>query len=188
MSRFRTRTLGPILALAMLVATGLTTAPTADAAGPECFGKKATIADHAGLIVGTPGNDVIVGDNGPNDVAGKGGTDLICGLGGKDLLFGDDGDDRISGGNGADAIAGGFGNDRILGDGGNDHLVGHDGNDTLIGGPGADTLSGNGLFGVGVDVCHQGNAASRPRDGSQSAPNNGLRVCCKTLAALVGYR
>lgn len=160
MNQFGRRVMGPALVLATLVVAGLTSQMTADAAGPKCFGKKATIADHSGLILGTPGNDVIIGDNGANNVSGGGGNDRICGLGGQDLLFGDEGNDRISAGKGPDSVSGGFGNDLIFGDNGNDHLVGNDDDDTLVGGLGADTFSGNGLFGVGVDVCHQGNLTS----------------------------
>jgi Ca2+-binding RTX toxin-like protein len=153
MDNFRFRVLGSILLLAVVIATGLTTTLAKETARPKCFGQPATIADHVGVINGTPGNDVIVGDNGVNEISGRGGHDRICGLGGNDLVFGDEGNDRISGGNGDDSLGGSADNDLVFGNQGADFLRGHDGDDTLVGGLGLDDLDGN----AGVDVCHQGN-------------------------------
>lgn len=157
----------------LLIATA---APTLASAGQfepgPCFGQAATIDDHAGEIVGTPGDDVIVGDDGPNLVYGEGGEDRICTNGGDDEvetpccsddsnLFVDSGsgnDDIDSSAEGRVELLGGPGNDSLSADGasvgvvrggaGNDYIYGSwesfgtDGADDLAGDDGDDVIYG----------------------------------------------
>ena len=92
--------------LALIAALSITAAPTALAATPECFGKKATIVgtNRSDTLRGTAGGDVIVGKGGQDLILGKGGSDLICGSGGPDLIRGDGGNDKVNGGPGQDKI------------------------------------------------------------------------------------
>lgn len=113
---------------------------------PTCFGRSATVADHTGAIVGTPGNDVIIGDEGPNIVKdGGGGLDRICGNGGDDEidLIRNTGKALIDGGPGTDFVQGPFtGDNTVLGGDGNDHVSGGQGDDVLSGGRGNDFVGG----------------------------------------------
>src|ERR687893_779742 len=94
------RHLGSMSLVVGLMVGAVTQTIPATAAAPTCFGKNATIADHAGSIQGTNGDDVIIGDNGANTIDGKSGADRICGLGGDDWLYGWKGADRLDGGDG----------------------------------------------------------------------------------------
>lgn len=87
-----------------------------------------------GLIIGTPGNDVLVGTSDDDRIFGLGGDDVLLGLSGSDSLFG---------GPGNDVLFGGFGNDILLGGLGTDDLFGGFGDDVLIGGLGRDRMFGN---------------------------------------------
>jgi VCBS repeat-containing protein/ELWxxDGT repeat protein len=78
--------------------------------------------DHAEIIIGTNGDDVINGNGGYYDG-----------------LYGYGGNDIINGGYGVDHLIGGSGDDVLHGFGGNDLLRGESGNDTLDGGTGIDT-------------------------------------------------
>ena len=120
----------------------------ADAAGPTCDGKAATIVgDRNGLpdnqtlqIDGTDGPDVIVGSEGLDQIFAFGGDDTICGLGGADLIQGVGGEDRIFGGSGNDFLTGGDDDDLVVGGRGNDRLRGDLGTDVCKGGKGRDEV------------------------------------------------
>jgi VCBS repeat-containing protein/ELWxxDGT repeat protein len=79
-------------------------------------------ADHAEIILGTNGDDVINGNGGYYDG-----------------LYGNGGNDIINGGYGTDHLIGGAGDDVLNGFGGDDLLRGESGNDTLDGGTGINT-------------------------------------------------
>jgi VCBS repeat-containing protein/ELWxxDGT repeat protein len=79
-------------------------------------------ADHAEIILGTNGDDVINGNGGYYDG-----------------LYGNGGNDIINGGYGTDHLIGGAGDDTLNGFGGDDLLRGDAGNDTLDGGTGINT-------------------------------------------------
>jgi Ca2+-binding RTX toxin-like protein len=150
------------------------------AAGPAlaaktktCDGLAATegVTVEAGVIKGTPGNDVIIGTPGDDTIFGLGGDDVICGEGGDDNIAGGGGSDLIYGGTGDDDIYGddlpkdgaefenpasfqpiGVGphlspapaqRDRIYGGDGSDNLSGGEDGDFLDGGDGRDELSGD---------------------------------------------
>lgn len=98
MHRLTALLLAPVLAT---VLAGVVQ-PTADAAAPTCFGKRAT-------IVGTKGADRISGTNGADVIVGRGGKDVIKGGRGNDVICGGSGSDRLYGGGGHDKIDGGFG-------------------------------------------------------------------------------
>lgn len=119
---------------------------------PQCRGQAATIADHAGTIFGTNGDDVIVGSSGNEVIDARGGNDLICGKGGNDVVQGSTGSDTINGGPGRDDLRGNDQNDRLNGNGGGDELWGGAGGDTLNGSKGADNLHG----GPDGDTCNGG--------------------------------
>jgi Ca2+-binding RTX toxin-like protein len=111
----------------VLVGSALACAAPANATGPGCLGRRATVVGTgtADTLRGTPGRDVIVGLGGRDHIDGRGGRDRICG---------------------------GPGPDRIHGGGGGDRLLGDDGADTVDGDRGADLVSG----GPGEDLCFQG--------------------------------
>ena len=124
---------------------------------PTCFGKKATIPDHVGIIEGTPANDVIIGDDQANDVVGNGGFDRICTGGGNDGVraCGDDACSLrlfVNGGAGDDSLAGGDGEDQFIGSAGDDDITAASGDDELFGGKGDDVLRG----GLGNDLLEGG--------------------------------
>lgn len=147
-------TLMRLLALVALVVPVLFLAtPVAEAAGPYCLGRPATIVSNAAVINGTSGTDVIIGGSASQRINGHAGRDYICAYGGDDVIvggsgsdriWGGDGDDRISGGSGNDIVWGGSGNDRISGGSGSDLLLGGWNHDVLWGGSGNDRLVGEG--------------------------------------------
>jgi Ca2+-binding RTX toxin-like protein len=100
------------VAAALIVGSLVWVSPTAQAATPKCFGKKATK----------------VGTSGPDTIFGTKKADVIVGLGGDDILLGFDpgkkgsGNDLICAGPGADLVGGGPGNDRMSGGTGDDVL------------------------------------------------------------------
>jgi len=95
-------------------------APAASAPSPDCTVR------GSGVVVGTPGNDVI---------CGSAADDTLIGLGGNDVLYGFGGDDTLIGGRGWDRLYGGHGRDR---------LIDHSGGGWLNGGPGTDRCVGRG--------------------------------------------
>jgi hypothetical protein len=161
-------------------------ATSANAGHPRtCLGHRATITGpntglHApgfdGVIVGTPGPDVIVGSGRPEWIVAAGGRDVVCGeSGGDHIVIGnwsrrgdrhteldggpgadvmDDGfaPDRIIGGPGDDRIDGEFGGDRIAGNGGADFIRAQAGPDRVRLGPGSDHVEAS----SGDDVVHGG--------------------------------
>jgi Ca2+-binding RTX toxin-like protein len=132
----------------------LTIAPAslANAGGPACDGRRATIVSSATKIVGTKAPDVIAAGAGDNVIYGAGGNDVICGSDGNDTIysergndtvFGEAGNDTIYSERGSDDLDGGSGEDRVFGETGNDTLSGGPGDgDNVDGGPGDDTVSG----------------------------------------------
>jgi Ca2+-binding RTX toxin-like protein len=110
---------GTLIAVAVLgVASIATIVPTANAAKPKCFGRKATRVGTNGddTINGTNGRDVIVAKRGNDTIDAKGGRDFICsGGGGFDVVFARSGNDRIAAERGFDVVFPGAGNDFIHG-------------------------------------------------------------------------
>lgn len=118
-----------LAASVVLPLLALSGAGAAQAAGPECQGRKATLVGTQGddVIEGTKGDDVIVALGGDDVVYGRAGTDLVCGGFGADKLFGGPGNDELYGGP-----------DRFGDDPSGTYLVG----DSLFGGEGDDRLAG----------------------------------------------
>jgi hypothetical protein len=123
--------------VAIVLAAGVATTVAAvpSSAGPECFGRAATIVrgDANNVINGTSDDDVIFAGGGNDTVYGKGGHDRICTGAGRDSAFGLNGNDRMNGGPGSDmgqvnntynvgGLFGGDGSDTILGADGTDHV------------------------------------------------------------------
>ncbi|MBI5790269.1 MAG: hypothetical protein HZA63_02215, partial [Rhodocyclales bacterium] len=133
-------------------------------------GSIATQAPHAaGVVTGTPGNDLLLGKTGSTRVTADAGddvvmtadgndfidagagddvvysgdnNDIVLGAGGNDVVFAGQGDDLIVGGDGHDALSAEDGNDIVFGGQGNDLISGGTGSDALSGDLGDDTLSG----------------------------------------------
>lgn len=88
--------------------------------------------------------DLLIGDEGHNVLEGLGGNDTLEGDPGNDALYGGDGDDEIHGDTGDDRLNGGAGNDLITGGAGNDSFdaSGYEGggNDTIDGGDDYDSV------------------------------------------------
>jgi len=122
--------------LVLLVCIGLVFAASAEALGPRCGGRAATIASNDARIHGTKAPDVIVAGPGPNVIAGEGGNDVICGGFGHDRIYGDRGNDTIDGKRGNDTVHGGRGSDELSGGVDRDEVFGESGNDAVGGGPG----------------------------------------------------
>jgi Ca2+-binding RTX toxin-like protein len=122
----------------LLLAGCLTIVPVslADAGGPACGGKRATIVSTSTRIVGTKAPDVIGAGASDNVIYGAGGNDVICGGGGNDVVYGERGNDTLAGTSGNDTVYGGRGSDDLEGGSGEDRVFGDTGNDTLSGGPG----------------------------------------------------
>ncbi|MGZ0189282.1 MAG: calcium-binding protein, partial [Alphaproteobacteria bacterium] len=121
-----------------------------------------------GLILGTPGNDILDGTlvPGPGDsfddiILGFGGDDIINGLTGDDLLQGGDGEDTLRGLIGDDTLFGGLGVDTILGGDGDDMILGDKGNDIITGGNGDDVIIWTN--GDGSDAINGGDAVIEDR-------------------------
>jgi Ca2+-binding RTX toxin-like protein len=131
---------------AVLVLTGLTPVPKAEA--PKCFGEPATIVGTEGSdeLKGTADADVIVGRGGVDTIDGQAGDDLICAgpshRSEEDSVYAGEGDDKIDGQGHGDFIDGGPGADLLIGGGGGDYLEGGDGDDELRGGKRGDLLNG----------------------------------------------
>jgi len=115
----------------------------AQAGGPTCQGKPATIVSNAAVIRGKKSPDVIVAGAGDNRILGEGGNDLICGGDGDDTIEGERGNDTLDGGGGADKVLGGRGSDHLEGGAGADLVEGEQGNDEVAGGSGSDVVEGN---------------------------------------------
>lgn len=123
---------------------GVLVAAEAQAVGPLCDGKEATIygSPTRDILIATLADDIIHGMGGPDRIIGLGGNDIICGGKGNDVILGSPGADLISGGPGNDLIKGGMGNDTLWGDFGDDRIMGEIGLDDIVAGPGDDTISG----------------------------------------------
>src|SRR6266498_3609328 len=123
----------------------------ASVSGLSCFGSSATIVgtDHADILKGTAGRDVIVGRGGNdegdqeicppcgNDITLAGpGDDVTLGDGGTDSVYGEDGADDVEGGPGDDLLSGGAGADTLdeqsFDDGGSDVLLAGADDDNLV--------------------------------------------------------
>src|ERR1700759_5277294 len=112
--------LGPLLAIAALLASGVAGAGAAD---PTSDGKPATIVSDAATITGTKAPDVIVAGDADNTIHGEGGNDTICAGGGNDTIYGERGADQIEGGDGSDLLEGEQGNDTVEGGPGDRDIV-----------------------------------------------------------------
>jgi Ca2+-binding RTX toxin-like protein len=164
----------PLIGVVSLTLMGwIAAGPVLAAKAKTCDGLAATegVTVEAGVIKGTPGNDVIIGTPGDDTIFGLDGDDVICGEGGDDNIAGGGGSDLIYGGAGDDDIYGddlpkdgaefespasfqpaGIGpgtspspahRDRIYGGDGSDNLSGGEDGDFLDGGSGRDELSGD---------------------------------------------
>ncbi|HLF41563.1 MAG TPA: hypothetical protein VI854_08825 [Acidimicrobiia bacterium] len=116
---------------------------------PECAGMR-----FDEIVMGTPGHDVLgqadpIGGNHAQLIFGLAGNDVLYGGNQDDCLVGGDGDDTLIGGNGKDVLDGGAGGDVLVGGNGKDILLGGDGDDTLLGGVGVDSFDG----GAGTNEC-----------------------------------
>jgi hypothetical protein len=119
-----------LVALAMVVASGVALADTINGGG---------------------GNNHLVGTNGKDNISGGSGSDDIFGKGAEDRLFGDSGNDDVYGDQG-DRLQGGLGRDDLFGQRGNDFVNAIDGqaNDSVDCGKGANDVAGvDDLFQVG---------------------------------------
>lgn len=163
---------------ALVLSACLAAATPAQARGPRCFGRPATIVDRStdgARVVGTTDSDVIVTGRGDDRIFALRGDDYICSGRGNDRIFAGGGNDRIAGRRGHDSIdtgdarlswmgdrvLAGRGNDRVTGGNGDDHLQGHYGRDRLYGATGRDSLigsRGNDILrgGRGVDAASYG--------------------------------
>jgi RTX calcium-binding nonapeptide repeat (4 copies) len=94
------RKAGLLFALCVVLSLAATTAALAQE-GPTCFvpgvGNVPATISGAGVINGTPGDDVIVGSSGNDVINGLGGDDLVCGGLGNDIINGGDGNDTLIG-------------------------------------------------------------------------------------------
>lgn len=132
---------GIILGGAVLLA-GSSLVTSADAPGPICLGREATIVGTKGPdnLTGTSEEDVIVGLGGDDIVHGGSLDDYICGSGGADKLYGEGYDDVLHGGTGNDKLFGGTGDnegDSLIGGAGDDRFTA---GDNVIGDATPDTL------------------------------------------------
>lgn len=139
-------------------------APTSVAAatvpGELCFGQRATLVGHGGVLRGTGhddvivltvpttvyaggGGDVICGSPGPDTILSGAGADRVAGAGGPDRILGGEGSDILRGANGMDTILGRGGSDLIEGQRNGDLIRAGDGDDIAIGGRGQDRLRGD---------------------------------------------
>jgi hypothetical protein len=120
-----------LVALAMVVASGVALADTINGGG---------------------GNNHLVGTNGKDNISSGSGSDDIFGKGAEDRLFGDSGNDDVYGGDQGDRLQGGLGRDDLFGQRGNDFVNAIDGqaNDSVDCGKGANDVAGvDDLFQVG---------------------------------------
>ncbi len=123
---------------------------------PTCNGKLATIfvdgTNHvvggpqngllyAGMLQGTPGDDVMVATDGRDAVIGRGGNDTICTLDGLDRVITLKGNDWIDAGEGNNTVNAGHGDDTVRSGGGNDKLHCGQGSDTASPGAGVNHLN-----------------------------------------------
>lgn len=122
----------------LVIASSVVALPSAQAAGPKCFGKQAThVGTHGNdSITGTSGRDVIVARGGHDDIVARGGNDLICAGKGSDFILGGRGRDKIKGARGFDFIDGQGGHDLLRGGKASETIFGGRGNDHIILGPG----------------------------------------------------
>lgn len=114
------RSIHAVIAAAVIVASLVSLAPSASAATPKCFGKKATKVGTSGddVLSGTKKADVIVAKGGDDFVFARGGNDLVCLGPGNDSTSTDAGNDKISGGTGDDSAYPGPGKDLVKGNAG----------------------------------------------------------------------
>jgi Ca2+-binding RTX toxin-like protein len=121
-----------VMAVAMLVASGVALAVTKNCAR-DC--------------VGTPNPDRLIGSS--NDQTMKG-------LGGADSISGNRGEDDVEGNGGADAVYGGLGDDRVYGNAANDYVEGDYGHDYINTGTGSDKVAARDGYRDRI-ICGQGN-------------------------------
>ena len=111
-----------IVAVAMVIGSGIALAKTIRCDGGNCFG-----TNRADSIFGTNRHDAIFA---------KRGADLVTGKERNDNLNGQDGNDRVFGGPGDDWVKGGRHDDTVKGDLGNDQLTGGPGHNVIRAGDG----------------------------------------------------
>jgi hypothetical protein len=106
------------------------------------------LATRAGVVEGTPGDDLIIAHNGGNTIYGGAGHDCIAGGNAPDILYGGHvflsslgGDDVLIGGQGNDELYGGLGDDQLYGGPGDDLLFDILGNNFCDGGQGANDVT-----------------------------------------------
>ena len=116
-----------IMALALLVASGVALAKTINCNGGLCFGTK-----NPDSIFGTNRHDTVFARAGGDFVSGRGGADDLNGEYGNDRIFGGWGDDWVKGGRHDDMVKGDLGNDQITGGPGDNVLRAGDGMRDLI--------------------------------------------------------
>ena len=135
LGRLRRRTQAFVAIIALGIASIVAIVPTASAAKPKCFGRRATIVGTRGddQLTGTNGRDVIVAKRGNDTIDARGGRDFICaGRGGFDVVFAGNGNDRIDGEQGFDVIFPGLGDDFVNGGPGPGAFVTYEGSSTAI--------------------------------------------------------
>jgi Ca2+-binding RTX toxin-like protein len=99
-----------IVAVAMVIGSGVALAKTIRCDGGNCFG-----TNRADSIFGTNRHDAIFAKKGADFVTGRERDDNLNGQDGNDRLFGGLGDDWVKGGRHDDTVKGNLGNDRLTG-------------------------------------------------------------------------
>jgi Ca2+-binding RTX toxin-like protein len=99
-----------VVAIVMVIGSGVALAKTIRCDGGNCFG-----TNRADSIFGTNRHDAIFARKGADFVNGREARDNLNGQDGNDRLFGGLGDDWVKGGRHDDTVMGGPGNDRLTG-------------------------------------------------------------------------
>src|SRR5215218_2026292 len=116
-----------IVAVAMVIGSGIALAKTIRCDGGNCFG-----TNRADSIFGTNRHDAIFAKRGADLVTGKERNDNLNGQDGNDRVFGGRGDDWVKGGRHDDTVKGDLGNDRLTGGPGHNVIRAGDGSRNLI--------------------------------------------------------
>src|SRR5215217_3519099 len=116
-----------IVAVAMVIGSGIALAKTIRCDGGNCFG-----TNRADSIFGTNRHDAIFAKRGADLVTGKERNDNLNGQDGNDRVFGGRGDDWVKGGRHDDTVKGNLGNDRLTGGPGHNVIRAGDGMRDLI--------------------------------------------------------
>jgi Ca2+-binding RTX toxin-like protein len=116
-----------IVAVAMVIGSGVALAKTIRCDGGNCFG-----TNRADSIFGTNRHDAIFAKRGADVVTGRERADNLNGQDGNDRVFGGPGDDWVKGGGHDDTVKGDLGNDTITGGPGHNVIRAGDGMRDLI--------------------------------------------------------